>query len=100
MNKILQKNIIKELGLNKLSEKEQEEAILSAGRIIFQAVLIKVMDVLSEEKKEEFEKIITEEPQNEEKVTDFLQSHVSDLNGIVSQEVINFKQEILNLAKL
>ena len=100
MNKILQQNIIKELGLDKLPEKEQEEALETAGRIIFQAVLIKVMDELDEEQKSEFEKIIIKEPNNEEKITEFLESNVPDLDEIVKEEVLNFKKETLNLAKL
>lgn len=100
MNKTIQNKIINELGLDKLPEEEREEAILTAGRIIFQSVLIRVMEELSEEERENFKKIIAEEPQNEEKVANFLQSNIPDLDKIVAQEVLNFKQETLNLTKL
>ncbi|MEK7553288.1 MAG: DUF5663 domain-containing protein [Patescibacteria group bacterium] len=92
MNTILQKNIIKDLGLENLSEKEQEESLLSIGRIIFQSVLIRVMEELDEAGKDEFEKILTEKPNDEEAILGFLQAKISNFNEIVSGEVAKFKQ--------
>lgn len=100
MNNILQKEIIKELGLLNLPGKEQEEALLTVGRIIFQAVLIRIMEELLDEKKDELEKIITESPDDEEKIMEFLQTNVPKLDEIVKEEIINFKKETLDLAKL
>lgn len=99
MPTILQKNIIKELGLDKLPEKEQEESLLTIGRIIFQAVLIRVMEELTEKEKDQFEKILTEKPNDEEAILKFLQTKVSNLNEIVNEEVAKFKQEGLDFVK-
>lgn len=99
MNTILQQNIIKDLGFDKLPQKDQEEALLSAGRVIFQAVLIRVLDILSEEEKEEFEKIIAENPEDQEKIMNFLNSKIPDLEEISREEIANFKREVLNLVK-
>ena len=93
MNTILQKNIIKDLGLENLSEKEQEESLLSIGRIIFQSVLIRVMEELDEAGKNEFEKILTEKPNDEETILSFLQAKIPNFNEIISGEVAKFKQE-------
>lgn len=96
MNTILQKNIIKDLGLDKLSEKEQEETLLSVGRIIFQSVMIRVMEELDEAGKDEFEKILTEKPNDEEAILNFLRSKLPNLDEIVNEEVAKFKQESVN----
>jgi hypothetical protein len=99
MDKILQQNIIKDLGFDKLPQKDQEEALLSAGRVIFQAVLIRVLDILSEEEKEEFEKIIAKNPEDQEKIMKFLNSKIPDLEEISREEITIFKKECLNLLK-
>ena len=99
MPTILQKNIIKDLGLDKLPEKEQEEALLTIGSIIFQAVLIKVMEELTEKEKDQFEKLLTEKPDDEEAILGFLKAKVPNLNEIVNEEVAKFKQESLDFMK-
>ncbi len=96
---ILQKNIIKELGLDKLSEKEQEETLLNIGKIIFQSVLIRTMEELDEKGKDEFEKILSEKPNDEEAIMNFLQSKLPNLNEIVNDEVSKFKQESVDFMK-
>lgn len=99
MNTILQKNIIKDLGLENLSEKEQEETLLSIGRIIFQSVIIKVIEELDEAGKDEFEKILAEKPNDEEAILNFLRSKLPNLDEIVNDEVSKFKQESVDFMK-
>lgn len=99
MATILQKNIISDLGLGKLPEKEQEEALQSIGRIIFQAVLIRTMEELDEKSKDEFEKILTEKPNDESAILEFLQTKIPNLNEIVNDEVSKFKQESVDFMK-
>lgn len=99
MATILQKNIIKDLGLDTLPGKEQEETLLSIGRIIFQSVLISVMDELDEAGNDEFEKILSEKPNDEEAIFGFLQSKLPNLNEIINDEVSKFKQESVDFMK-
>ncbi|MDI6884669.1 MAG: DUF5663 domain-containing protein [Hadesarchaea archaeon] len=99
MPTILQRNIIKDLGLDKLPEKEQEEALLTIGRIIFQAVLIRVMNELTAKEKDQFEKLLTEKPDDEETILKFLQTKVPNLNEIVNDEVAKFKKESIDFMK-
>lgn len=99
MDNILKQNIIKELGLDKLSEKEQEEVLLNIGRIIFQSVLIRTMEELSDKDKNEFEKILSEKQNDEGAILGFLQSKLPNLNDIVNEEVAKFKQESVGFMK-
>lgn len=99
MTTILQKNIINDLGLDKLPAKEQEEALLSIGRIIFQSVLIRTMEELDEAGKDEFEKILSEKPNDEEAILSFLQKKIPNLNEIVNEEVAKFKQDSVDFMK-
>jgi len=86
------KIIIKDLGLDSLSEKEQEEALLSIGRMTFMSVLIKAMEELSERDKDELEKILTKKPNDEKTILNFLQLRLPNLNEIVNEEVNKLKK--------
>jgi hypothetical protein len=99
MKDILKQNIIKDLGLEALSEEEQEEALLSVGRIIFQAVLIRVLQELDDQGKDEFDKLLSEKPNDEEAILKFLTEKVPNLNSIVREEVSKFKQETVDFMK-
>lgn len=99
MATILQENIIKNLGLDSLPEKEQEEVLQRIGRIIFQTVLIRVMEYLDEAAKDEFEKILTEKPNDEAAILGFLQAKIPNLDEIVNDEVSKFKQESVDFMK-
>ena len=99
MKDALKQNIIKELGLDTLSPEDQEEAILNIGRIIFQGVLIKVMGEMSEKEKDEFEKILTEKPDDEDAILEFLKSKIPNLDEVVNEEVAKFKRESLDFMK-
>lgn len=94
--KILERNIFKEIGLDVLPEKEQEEALLRIGKIIFQAVLIRVMAKLNSREKDQFTKLLTEKPNDEKAILDFLKSKIPNLNEIVNEEVASFKKESLD----
>lgn len=97
MDAILQANIIKDLGLDQLPKKEQEETLLIIGRIIFQSVLIRVMEELSDKDKDEFEKVLTEKPNDEKAILGFLKSKIANLDAIVNEEIVKLKQESIGL---
>ncbi len=99
VKQILHQNIIKELGLDMLPEKEQQEALLRVGKIIFQSVLIRVMEELNTKGKNQLTKLLTEKPDDEKIILDFLKSKIPDLNKIVNEEIIHFKQESLGFMR-
>jgi hypothetical protein len=98
-NTILRQNIIKQLGIETLPEKEQEEILLRIGKIIFQSVLIRVMERLNSKEKDEFTQLLTEKPDDEKAILDFLKSKIPDLDEIVNEEVATFKKEVVDFAK-
>lgn len=99
MKKILKQNIVKELGLDLLSAEDQEKALLSIGKIIFQAVLIRIMEVMSVKDKDELDKLLSKKIGEEELLT-FLQSKEPNLDKIVEAEVIKFKEESLKVMQV
>lgn len=99
MEPTTKENLIKELGLDLLPEEEQEAALLTVGRIIFQSVLIRVLEQLNEKEKTEFEKLLKQSPDDEEAIYTFLQSKVPNLNELVGEEVAKFKQDAAAIMK-
>ncbi|MDI6603324.1 MAG: hypothetical protein QME57_04460 [Patescibacteria group bacterium] len=99
MEDILKQNIIKNLGIDTLPEKEQEEVLLRIGKIIFQSVLIRVMERLNSKEKDQFTRLLTEKPDDEKAILDFLKSKISNFNEIVNEEIISFKKESLDFMK-
>lgn len=97
MQPILTQNIVKELGLEALSEDKQVEILEKIGQIIFQSVLIRVMDIMSEEDKDEFDELLGVKADDTEAVLGFLQGKVPNLDEIVKEEVIKFKTETLDI---
>lgn len=99
MDDILKQNIIKDLGLDKLPQNEQEEALLTIGKLIYQGVLIRVMNELSEKDKDEFDKLLTEKVDDQEAVLNFLKSKIPHLDDLVNEEIANFKRESVEFMK-
>ncbi len=93
MDTILQDNIIKDLGLDVLPESEREEALMSIGKMVFQGVLMRVLDEMSDEDAEAFGKLMEEKPDDQQAFLNFLQSKVPNLDEIVKEEAMNFKRD-------
>ncbi len=99
MDEVVKQNIIKDLGLDKLPQKEQEQILLTIGKLIFQGVIIRVMGLLSEKDKDDFDKLLSEKIEDEEAVLNFLGSRIPNLNEIVNDEVASFKKESIDFQK-
>ncbi len=99
---ILQKNIVKELGLENLPENEKEETYLRISKIIYQNVMIRVVELLSEENQNELDGLFDKEIQSEEesnKILEFLRSKIDNFDDIVVEEIVNFKKESFEVMK-
>lgn len=85
-------NIIKILGIDKLSEEKQKEAMEKLGAIVYQETMLRALEVLSEEDKDEFEKVIAQNP-DPENLFSFLSEKVPNLDEIISEEATKLRTE-------
>lgn len=99
MNNTMQQNIIKELGLDRLPQTEIEEILLRVGKIIFQSVMIRVLEELDDSVKDEFDALLSQKPDDQEAVLQFLRSKLPNLDDIVNEEVQKFKEESADFMK-
>lgn len=90
-NKVNQ-NIIQILGIDKLPVEKQKEAIESLGSIVYQEVMLRVLDDMKEEDKDEFEKMLEKNPEPEA-LFDYLAGKVPNLEQIVIEEAESLNKE-------
>jgi hypothetical protein len=88
----LRATLINTYHLQDLSEDKQNEMIDRIAALIFQAVLIRVLPMMSEEKQGEFEKLM-EKDSTPDELMGFLQKQVPSLPEILKEEAENFKKE-------
>lgn len=93
---LLSKNLLKELGLGNLPEEDQTELMLSIGRIIQQNIIIRVLDELSDEDREEFDRLLGDN-KDDGATLNFLKEKIKNLDGILEEEIKKFKQSSVEL---
>lgn len=85
-------NIIKTLGIDTLPVEEQKEAMEKMGAIVYQEVMLRVLDIMTEEDKDAFEKLIEGNPDPEAMFT-YLSEKVPNIETIVSEEAKKLRDE-------
>ncbi|MFA6524485.1 MAG: DUF5663 domain-containing protein [Candidatus Paceibacterota bacterium] len=92
----IEKNIIEILDLDNLPREEAEEILIRTGAVIYQNVLMRVMETMSEKDQDDFEKILDNEGKPEE-IFSFLKDKVKDFEKIVKEEAEKFKNKTSNI---
>lgn len=92
MYKQTNENIIKILGIDSLPLDKQKEAMERLGAIVYQEAMLRVLEILSEEDKNEFEKVIAQNP-DPENLFSFLSEKVPNLDEIITEEAEKLRGE-------
>jgi len=98
MEQLFDENFIKELGLDKLPEKERDEIISSLLEIFSKRLFIRLIKNLNQEQAEKLNKIMEDE-NNVFSVIEFLAKNVPDYDLIVEDEIKAFKTEAIDFVK-
>lgn len=88
----IQKNITNVLELEKLPLEERQEIILRVGALIYQNVLMRVMEIMTEKDQDEFEKLLDKNAGPED-IFAFLKEKINDFEKIIEEEAIKFKDK-------
>lgn len=88
----IQKNISDTLELENLPLEERQEVILRVGALVYQNVLMRVMEIMTEKDQDEFEKLLDKSAGPEEIFT-FLKDRVEDFEKIIKEEALKFKDK-------
>ncbi|MEK7615239.1 MAG: DUF5663 domain-containing protein [Patescibacteria group bacterium] len=99
----LRQNILMGLGLDRLSAEEQEKALQALGTVIFQKVIIRVLELLPAERLSEFNRILESEEQVPGSLLSFLKKEIPNLDAVLSEEIAEFKRdsmEVMDAARM
>lgn len=88
----IRNNIISLFGIDTLPEEKQEEVISKIGKMIFQAVLVRVLPMLEEEDLKSYDELVASKPGPDE-LMGFLLDKVPEFLDIVAEESENFRQD-------
>ena len=88
----INKNIVLTLGINSLPVEQQKEAMEKLGVIVYQEVMLRVLEILKDEEKDEFEKLAEKDP-NPEKLFEFLSEKIPNFGEIVKEEAEKLREE-------
>lgn len=97
MTSLLNKNFVTELGLDKLPLERQEILFAKIGEVIFQGVLIRVLELMNEKQQASFKEVVDNAGEDMEKIVTYLEEKVPNFNHIVELEIEKFKKNSLNL---
>ncbi len=92
---ILSKDIIKEWGITHLSEDEKDAFIERTSTTLFQAILVRALDILSEKEEEELDYLLDKDTTKTQDILLFLQSKIPTFEMLVEEERQKIKDDTL-----
>lgn len=95
MKNILPNDIIKEWELGSLPEERQKEVVERIGKIIYQALLVRSLDILSEKEQDEMDVLLNKDATTPEDILSFLQKKIPSFEKLVLQERDSLKNDLL-----
>lgn len=95
--KLLDENIIALLGLESLSDEEKAEMITKMSELVQKRVLLRVMELLSNEDQNKMAQMEQGDPAL---LVAFVAEKVPNFDTIVKEEIVKIKEETLKVAEL
>ena len=90
----LSKNIITEWSLEELSPQEQIDVVERLGRLIYQALLVRSLDILSHMEQDELDALLDIDTTTPEDVLAFLQKKIPTFHFLLKEEIENLKENL------
>jgi hypothetical protein len=91
----ISKDIITEWGLSGLSDQDQVHFVERIGKLTYQAILVRSLDILSEVEQEEFDLLLDEDTTTPEDVMAFLQKKIPTFNFLLKEEIRKLKEDVV-----
>ena len=95
MMNIFSKDIIKEWGLSSLPDSKREEMVNRIGRIIYQALLVRSLDILSDVEQTELDTLLDIDSTTPQDVLLFLKLKIPTFEQLIIEERKNLKEDLL-----
>lgn len=91
---ILSKEIIQSWGLEKFPEAKQLEMVDRIGRLLYQAVLVQSLDILSDKEQTELDLLLDEDTTTPQEVLVFLHAKIPTFDALIKEEQDKLKADI------
>lgn len=91
------KDIISELHLDYLSLEEQEEMISEMSEVVYEKIILRLIEKLEASDVESLNAILDDEKYDEAGA--FLSEKVPDIDKIIDEEISEFQEEIIKFSK-
>jgi len=97
----IQKNLLKSLGIDKLSSEEQDAILERISNLIFQGVITRAMEELSADDRKEFDAVLKKQEQDpaSDALYLFLKERIPRLDEVVAEEIEVFKEDFIGTMK-
>ena len=95
LQKALQANLLKELGIEDLPLEQKEKILLDVTTIINQNISLRLLEELPEAKAKELETLLTDFADDPEKLEIFFRQEMPNFSEIVQEEIAKYKQQLL-----
>jgi succinate dehydrogenase flavin-adding protein (antitoxin of CptAB toxin-antitoxin module) len=90
-------NLIQTLGLQNLKETDLKKILSDIGDVIYESIIMRAIKSMSEENKQAFEQLLSENPTHEV-LGEFIYNNVPNIDKIAEEEIVNFKKIALKTA--
>jgi|CXWL01.1.fsa_nt_gi hypothetical protein len=87
-------NLLEALDFEGLSETEQEELLIDLNSLIFRGSLVRLIERMDEETKDDFDALM-EKNADEDEVLEFLEKRVPGADGAVAETIEDLTSDIL-----
>lgn len=95
LQKALQANLLKELGIEDLPLEQKEKILLDVTTIINQNISLRLLEELPEEKAKELETLLTDYADDPDRLQIFFRQEVPNFDELVQEEIAKYKQQLL-----
>ncbi len=82
------------LDLSTLSKEEQEELLLELNDLVFEGVILRLLDQMDDATKGEFEELLSKDS-SEEEVSAFLESRMPNFQEVIDSTFADIQNDIL-----
>ncbi len=99
VQKYLSTDLFKELGIDNLSDEERMHFLEGLGNVLQSRLTFRLMRELSEPAKEEFNKLLEKNPNDDVAIAQFLSGALPNFQQIAEEEVAQYKKELIDRMK-
>ena len=95
IQKYLNADLIKELGMDAMTPEEAVAFFDAFGNIVWQRIVLRLNEELSDEQKSKLDVLLAKQPQDPQELGSFFLNEVSSFEEMVNEEVAGYKKELM-----